>query len=443
MLYTALLLAAAIALILLLSARWKFSAFFVLLLVAAITGIAAGFDGERIIALLKTGLGSTIEKIGLLIVLGATLGVLLEKAGATASLARAVLGLTGESRAPLALSVIGFGVGFPIFCDSGFVVLSGLAVSLAAQSPGRRVWLVVSLATGLYAVHCLVPPHPGITAAAGTLGADIGRTMLLGAVAALPAAAVGYLWAKWLNRRAGIPPVEVLDYQPQQQPERLPSPLLSALPVVGPVALIAIKSLVLLEPAPVASGLLNVVKIAGDPVVALLIGILLCLPLFPKIEKTAVNQLLEAALVKSGGILLITGAGGAFGEVIKALNLGEVFGPAFAASGLGLLIPFALAAVFKTAQGSSTVAVISAASILAPLLPSLGFDAENSRIFALLAMGAGSMMVSHTNDSYFWVVSRFGQLDTNTALRSYSVASALMGLAGLAAVWAMWVWNQF
>ncbi|MBL7791286.1 MAG: GntP family permease, partial [Saprospiraceae bacterium] len=127
--------------------------------------------------------------------------------------------------------------------------------------------------------------------------------------------------------------------------------------------------------------------------------------------------------------------GGAFGEVIKALNLGEIFGPAFAASGLGLLIPFALAAVFKTAQGSSTVAVISAASILAPLLPSLGFDAENSRICALLAMGAGSMAVSHTNDSYFWVVSRFGQLDTNTALRSYSAASAWMGLTGLVAVW--------
>ncbi|MBK8703297.1 MAG: GntP family permease [Saprospiraceae bacterium] len=435
MLYTTLLLAVAIAVILLLSARWKFSAFFVLLFVAAITGIAAGFDGERIIALLKTGLGSTIEKIGLLIVLGTTLGVLLEKAGATASLARAVLGLTGEERAPLALSVIGFGVGFPIFCDSGFVVLSGLAVSLSAQSPGRRVWLVVSLATALYAVHCLVPPHPGITAAAGTLGADIGRTMLLGAVAALPAAVVGYFWAKWVNRRGGIPPVEVIDYQAIQPHDRLPSPFWAALPVVTPVALIAVKSLVLLEPTPISSGLLSFIKVAGDPVTALLIGIVLCLPLFPKIEKSTINTLLEAALVKSGGILLITAAGGAFGEVIKALNLGEVFGPAFAASGLGLLIPFALAAVFKTAQGSSTVAVISAASILAPLLPSLGFDSENSRIFALLAMGAGSMAVSHTNDSYFWVVSRFGQLDTNTALRSYSTASVWMGLTGLVAVW--------
>lgn len=435
MLYTTLLICGAIAAILLLSARWKFSAFFVLLLVSALTGLAAGMGGEQVVELLKKGLGGTIEKIGLLIVLGTTLGVLLEKTGATTSLAMSVLRLTGANRAPGALSLVGFVIGLPIFCDSGFIVLSGLANALAAQSPRQRIALMVCLATGLYAVHCLIPPHPGITAAAGIVGADIGKTMLLGALCALPPAVVGYFWAVWVGRRYAGPTEARPTTDQEAIPAQLPAALLSALPVLVPVALIAAKSLLLLNPEAIHEKLLSVVKVLGDPAVALLVGILLCLPLFNTLKKDAFNELLESALSKSGGILLITAAGGAFGEVIKAMDIGQQFGGAFASSGLGLLIPFALAAVFKTAQGSSTVAVISTASILAPLLPSLGFTADSERIFALLAMGAGSMAVSHTNDSYFWVVSRFGRLDTRTALATYTPASALMALSALLGIW--------
>lgn len=437
MLFIGLLLIAAIAAIVLLSARWQFNAFFVLLFVSAATGIVAGIEGAQIIQLLKTGLGGTIEKIGLLIVLGTTLGILLEKSGATTSLANAVLGITGQTNAPLGLSLIGFVIGLPIFCDSGFIVLSGLAVSLAARTPDRRTWLVICLATALYAVHCLVPPHPGVTAAAGILNVDVGLTMLIGTVVAIPPAVVGYFWGKWANRfqtqvinnnvetgNASLP----LDTE-------LPRPFWAMLPIIVPVLMIAAKSVVLLNPANSSASWFGWVSVLGDPICALLAGILLCFPLLKGIRGTQFNDLLDVSLSKAGGILLVTAAGGAFGEIIKALDIGAVFGSALTSSGLGLLIPFVLAAIFKSAQGSSTVAVISTAGIVAPLLPALQLDGDMARVCTLLSMGAGSMAVAHSNDSYFWVISRFGQLDTNTTLKAYTPATLWMSIAAFLSVW--------
>jgi GntP family gluconate:H+ symporter len=435
MLYLAFLLTAAIATIVLLSARYRFNVFFVLLAVATATGLAAGLEAEKIIGLLQTGIGGTVGKIGLLIVLGITLGIFLEKSGATTSLANAVLRRTGTAHSPLAMSVVGYTVGLPIFCDSGFIVLSGLMRSFSARSGGKHLWLVVALASALYAVHCLVPPHPGITAAAGALQADLGQVMLLGALVALPVTSVGYFLGKWFNRR--YPLAFSAEALPESTPQ--PAPALAVLPILTPVTLIGLKSVVGLSPDLTAAAWWPLLRLTGEPVVALLVGLLLCWPLCRRLKKADFNEILDSALVKSGNILLLTAAGGAFGEVIKALDIGTVFGPTLAASGLGLLVPFLLAAAFKTAQGSSTVAVISAAGILAPLLPALGFESDTARSLALLAMGAGSMAVSHTNDSYFWVVSKFSNLETGIALKTYSLVTAAMGLIGLASVWALFL----
>ncbi|MCW5923817.1 MAG: GntP family permease [Saprospiraceae bacterium] len=438
MLYTASLLIAAIASVILLSARFRFNVFFALLFVAAATGFAAGLDAEKVVGALKTGIGSTVEKIGLLIILGITLGVLLEKSGAMDSLARAMLRRTGQRKAPLALSMVGYLVGLPIFCDSGFVVLSGLLRSLSERSPGQRLWMVIALSSSLYAVHCLVPPHPGATAAAGILRADLGLVMLLGGLVALPVAAAGYFLGKWLSRWS-IVSFEDVAAAPPPHAARL-HPALAVPPILVPIMLIGLKSMLSLSPdygeAIVWWSLLQMV---GDPVVALFIGILFCIPLLRKMPRADWAPLLDTALAKSGNILLLTAAGGAFGEVIKALNIGEVFGQTLATSGLGLFVPFLLAAVLKTAQGSSTVAVISAAGIFAPFLPALGFESDAARSLALLAMGAGSMVVSHTNDSYFWVVSKFGDLDEMRALKTYTLTTAAMGATGLLGVWVLWL----
>ena len=432
--YIAFLLILSIVAIIILSARYKFNTFFVLLIVAATVGFAAGFDGEKIINLLKTGFGTTLEKIGLLIIFGTTLGVLLEKSNATLSLANFILSKTGNNKVPLAVTLMGFLIGLPIFCDSGFIVLIGLVMSLVGRLPKLHVALIVCLASALYSVHCLVPPHPGITAAAGILKVDIGRAMLLGTVLAVPPVIVAFFWAKYINQKLGHIYTQSFDIQ-YIEPKNLPRPMASFLPIFIPITLISLKSIVLLNPQFLPPSVFSIAKFIGDPMIALLIGIFLTIPLFKNIERKNISGLFDKALDKSGAILAVTAAGGAFGEVIKALDLGKVFGEVLAASGLGLAIPFALAAVFKTAQGSSTVAVISTAGIVAPLLASIGLDTEGGHLLALSAAGAGSMLFSHTNDSYFWVISKFSALDTATTLRAHSTVSALMAITAFLSVW--------
>jgi gluconate:H+ symporter, GntP family len=437
--YVASLLILSIAAIILLSARFKFNTFFVLLFVAALVGFAAGFDGEKVVSMLKHGFGETLEKIGLLIIFGTTLGILLEKSNATISLANFILAKTGEKNAPLAVTLMGFLIGLPIFCDSGFVVLIGLVMSLTGRLPKMHVALVVCLASGLLSVHCLVPPHPGITAAAGILKVDMGRAMLLGVILSIPPAIVGLLWAKYINRKLGLdfsnPSFSTDVFEHQRVMPNLPSPMTSFLPIVVPILLISLKSIASINPHFLSSPLFSTIKFIGDPIIALLIGIALTIPLFKNANRSQINALLETAIDKSGPILAIIAAGGAFGEVIKALELGKIFGYMLAASGLGLAIPFALAAIFKLAQGSSTVAVISTAGIIAPLLASIGLDTEGGHLLALMAAGAGSMFFSHTNDAYFWVISKFSKLDTATTLRAHSMASALMAVVAFLSVW--------
>jgi GntP family gluconate:H+ symporter len=203
------------------------------------------------------------------------------------------------------------------------------------------------------------------------------------------------------------------------------------LPVFLPIFLIAAKSLIGLWPGAGPAELRALLTFLGEPVAALALGILLALPLFRYGNQQNLSPLLEAGIEKTGPILAIIAVGGAFGEVIKTLDLGRVYGPMLVQSGAGLWIPFLFTVLFKTAQGSSTVAVMSAAAILKSLLPSLGLATPDEQLWALMAMGAGSMGVSHANDAYFWVISRFGQLPTNLALRYYSLATAGMSLVSL------------
>lgn len=435
-LYVSLLLIVSILTIILLSSRYKFNTFFVLIFVAMGVGFAAGMDGEALLKAIKVGFGSTLEKIGLLIILGATLGIILDKTNATLSLANFILNKTGERYAPLAITLVGILIGLPIFCDSGFVVLSGLVVSLGHTLPKKRLALVGCLATSLYAVHCLVPPHPGITAAAGVLNVDLGKAMLLGILVALPAAMVGYLYSLLLPASLDAVEQTATEKLPIKKAD-LPSPALSFLPIIVPIALISLKSVVLLYPDMALPFVLNIIKFVGEPITALIAGLGLTLPLFQKIEKEKLNQLFDEAIEKAGPILIVTAAGGAFGEIIRTLELGKVYGAALAAGGWGLLVPFGLAAIFKTAQGSSTVAVVSTASLVAPLLAALGLAGPDGALLALLAMGAGSMVTSHANDSYFWVISRFGNLNVSVTLRAFTPASALMGGTALLVIYVM------
>ena len=422
-------LVAGVSIIVLLTARYRVHAFFALLMASFVVGLGVELSIPDILNAMKDGFGNIMKSLGFIIVLGTALGVLLEHTGSTKVMAGFILQKTGEHRAPLAMSLTGFIVGLPIFCDSGYIVLSGLNKSLARRTGISVVAMAVSLATGLYAVHCLIPPHPGATAAASVIGVDFGKLILTGILVAIPATMAGYFWANFAGRRI---PVTVAEEEIMvEESSRPPSVIMAFLPVVVPIVLIAARSFFTIEAPAVKNWWLSALPSLGDPVVALSIGVLLAFNCLRSWNKQAVGHLLQEAAEKAGSILVIIGAGGAFGAVLAATDIGRHFSQGLALDSLGILFPFLLTSVLKTAQGSSTVAIITAASIVQPLLPALGLATEKGQLFAVLAMGAGSMMISHVNDAYFWVITRFSGLEMKTMLKVYSVATVLMGLVSL------------
>ena len=412
-----------IAVIILLTVRYKLHAFFALIAACFVTGLGIQLSLPEIITAVKDGFGNIMRSLGLIIILGTTLGALLEHSGSTHVMAAYIFKKTGSRNASLAASLTGFITGLPIFCDSGFIVLSGLNKSLAQRTGVSMVVMSVSLATGLYAVHCLVPPHPGATAAAAALNLDPGRLLLYGVLVAIPAMLAGHAWSVYMGKKIkGIPEQE----QATDEKNEGPSVIKAFLPVLVPVILISLRS-IFINRLPAGTWVNNGLAL-GDPVLALAVGVGLAYLNKTKWGKNAGQHLIQDAVEKAGNILIITGAGGAFGAVLAAANLGAGLGQLPVLKTMGIAFPFLVTFILKTAQGSSTVAIITAAAIVQPLLGVMGLDSENGILLTVLAMGAGSMMISHVNDSYFWVIAKFSGLDMKTMLKVYSTATVGMGL---------------
>ena len=419
-----------IAVIILFTAKYRIHAFFALLVACFIVGIGVQLPFISILTAIKEGFGRIMQSLGFIIVLGTTLGVLLEHSGSTRVMANFIIKQTGERKSPLAMSIAGFIVGLPVFCDSGYIVMSGLNQSLAKRTGISVVTMAISLATGLYSVHCLVPPHPGATAAAATIGVDLGKLILVGIAVAIPAMIIGHLWARYAGKKLQhvAASSEHIDHGPA------PPVIMAFLPVIVPIILITLNSFFVLEKNG-NSFLQKIFSVLGEPVVALAFGIILVFGNFYKLTKQHVGKLLQESAEKAGGILVIIGAGGAFGAVLAAARIGEQFSEAIDLQAMGIFFPFLLTFILKTAQGSSTVAIITASSIVLPLLPALGLDSEKGKLLSVLSMGAGSMMISHANDAYFWVISKFSGLEMKTMLKTYSVATILMGSVTLLVVY--------
>ncbi|RYU91887.1 GntP family permease [Mucilaginibacter terrigena] len=425
-------LVAGIALIVLLTAKWRIHAFFALAIACFLMGLGVGMPLSGVLTSIKDGFGNILKSLGFIIVLGTTLGVILEHTGATRVMANTILKSIGEKRSALAMSITGFIVGLPIFCDSGYIVLSGLNKSLARTTGISLVIMATSLATGLYAVHCLIPPHPGVAAAAGIIGVDYGKLILTGIGVAIPAMAAGYLWANYAGKK--LPVIVAGEEVLIEKNTQLPSPFKAFLPVVVPIILIGIKAFLVVEQTPV-NPFINILTALGDPIIALAIGVLLAFNCLRSFSKETIGKLLQEGAEKAGGILVIIGAGGAFGAVLASTKIGDHLSAALPLASMGIFFPFLITFVLKTAQGSSTVAIITAASIVLPLLPALGLDNEKGHLLCVLAMGAGSMMISHANDAYFWVIAKFSGLEMNTMLKVYSVATVCMGIVSFVIVY--------
>jgi GntP family gluconate:H+ symporter len=416
-----------ISLIVLLTVKYKVHAFFALLAACIVMGLGAGLPADTILNTMKEGFGHIMQSLGFIIVLGTVLGVILEHSGCTNAMAAFILKYTGEKKSALAMNITGFIVGLPIFCDSGYIVLSGLNNQLAQRSKTAMPFMAGALAVSLYAVHCLIPPHPGAAAAAGTLNVGFGKLILSGIIIAIPASAAGYFWSKYATSSISSSTNQT-PYNAEKN-YKLPSPIQAFLPIIIPVILIASGAFVSIQKN---EGLFwKMLVIAGNPVVALCIGILLTLPVLRSHFKEKISGLLQEGAEKAGGILVIIGAGGSFGAILTATNIGAHLQDYLPLNRLGILFPFLLACLLKTAQGSSTVAIITVASIVQPLLPALGLNTEQGRVLAILSMGAGAMMISHANDAYFWVISKFSGVDMKTMLRVYSIATIWMGITAL------------
>ena len=420
--------------IILLTSKWKLNAFISLFLVSLFLAMAV-LPGKDVITIMKNAFGSTMASTGFLIIEGAIIAIMLDKTGAAITLARYILSKTGEKKGAAALGITGFIAGMTIFCDSGFIILSGLAKSFSAKTKTAMPFIAGVLACSLYSVHCLIPTHPGALAAAGILNVNIGDLILLGILFAVPGFLVSYFWIKRMTKNKNYPAAQEHEIPLQEVETIYPSVFWSFMPIAVPLLLIATGSLLnILQPA---SGniLIRVLEFTGDPVIALLIGVAFALVLLHNKKMETINEVFENAIEKAGPILIITAAGGMFGMIIKETGVGTSAGMALSKTGLGLIIPFGIAFILKTAQGSSTVAIITAASIVAPMLPALGLASESAKLFVMLAMGAGSMMVSHANDSYFWVVTKFSDIHANITLRVFSTATAVMGVTVFICVW--------
>ncbi len=413
----------------------KYNTFLTIFLVSLLLGLAT-LPLQEVVPTILLGFGNTMKSIGLIIIFGIILGLILDKTNATKSIAGAILKLTGKKNAGMAIHSTGFITGIPIFCDSGFIVLQGINKSLIRSTGKPMVFMASVLAAGLYSVHCLIPPHPGATAAAGIMSANIGQLILIGLPVAVVSSLSGFLWVRFITRKDLLATTDIQsEHEITSAPEYLPSAFRSVLPIVVPVLLLSGRSVIQMLAGKDQSAFLKVISFLGEPVIALIVGILLAISLYKKVDAKALNELFDLSIEKAGAILAIIAAGGIFGTVIKATGIGEVAGNYLAATGLGLLVSFLIAAFLKTAQGSSTVAIMTTASIISPMLASLNLNSDKGTVLATLAMGAGSMMISHSNDAYFWVVTKFSDLEIKSTLRVWTTTTAVMGLSAFAAIW--------
>ncbi len=429
------------------TAKLKVHPFLALIISSFFVGIASGMPLLDVVTNINAGFGSLMTSIGIVIVAGTMIGVILERSGAAYRMAEVVLRIVGPKRPQLAMSIIGYIVSIPVFCDSGFIILSSLQKSLAKRAKVTIASMGVALATGLYATHVLVPPTPGPIAAAGNIGAAdyLGTVILVGLLVAIPATFVGYLWAVKVASKIEVPldKEEALDYKEVIKSfGEMPSTFKSFFPIVLPILLIGIGSIAALAGDP-ESTFNMVLRFIGSPIVALLLGVFAAFPLLPKLNEETLTGWIGDSLKDAAPILLITAAGGSFGTIIKETGVGDLLQQmdlgSLAQGSLFLLVPFLIAAALKTAQGSSTTALVITSTLVAPMLVTAGIEGALPLALVVMAIGAGAMTVSHVNDSFFWVVTQYSGMEVTQAYKAQTMATLLQGVTTITITMILWL----
>ena len=445
----------AIILMIVMISKLKVHPFLALMSISLVLAIVAGIDLSKIPAMIGVGFSGTFKSIGIVIIFGTIIGTVLEKTGAALKLADMVVKLVGQRRPELAMLIMGWVVGIPVFCDSGFVVLNSIREALYKKISASPVAMSVALSGGLYASHVFIPPTPGPIAAAGTLGlgGNLLLVIIMGTVVSVPVLVAVYFFSKSIAKSVTISDKEADATITASYEEllkkfgKLPCGFLSLAPIIMPIIFMAVGSVVdvlakqgMLDKAAL---LPKIFLFLGNPIIALAIGVIFCVFLLAETKKMReFDHITNESLKIAGPILFITAAGGVLGNVItEAGFVNFIKENASTIKAVGIFFPFIISAVLKTAQGSSTVAIITTASIMGAfsadnsLMHTLGFTSEISAALCVMAIASGAMCVSHANDSYFWVVTNFSKMSADQGYRTQTAMTFIMGVVGMISVY--------
>ena len=430
---------AIVAMILLIS-KLKVHPFLAIMGISLLLAILAGIPLTEIPGVIGAGFSGTFTSIGIVIILGAFIGSVLEKTGAALKLADLVIKLVGEKNPELAIELMGWVVSIPVFCDSGFVILNPIRKALVKRTGKSSVAMTVCLSCGLYIAHVFIPPTPGPIAAAQTLGA--GDYLLLvigmGVLCSIFPLIAGLIYAKFIGKKIKSADEihssdEVVKTYEELKAEygQLPGALNALAPLVVPILLMGVSSVVTMAGG--KGWLADFCKFIGTPIMALAVGtILAIIQLFVAGQKESFYDMTNDTLKTVGPILFVTAAGGVLGKVISSSDMVNfITEHASVLQAMGIFFPFLLAAILKSAQGSSTVAITTTAGIVAPLLGVLGYATPAEIALVVMAIGAGAMTVSHANDSYFWVVTNFGEMKPEEGYRTQTMMTLVICLASM------------
>lgn len=400
---------------------------------------AAGNVTQGLANVIGAGFSGTFTSIGIVIILGALIGTILECTGAAFKLADMVIKLVGKKRPQLAMLLMGWVVSIPVFCDSGFVILNPIRKALVKRTAVSSVSMTIALSAGLYIAHVFIPPTPGPIAAANTLG--IGNNLLLvmglGAVASILPLIAGYFYAKYIGKK-----VKAADEADKEEVTKtyeeivaeygkLPNGFMALAPIIVPILFMALGSIASM--AKWTGPLYDICSFLGTPIIALAIGVIFGIILMAMSGKMkSFYEVTNDTLKTVGPILFVTAAGGVLGKVISVSGMVEyITSNAGFLQAIGIFFPFLLAAILKSAQGSSTVAITTTAGIMAPLMGVLGLATPVLSALTVMAIGAGAMTVSHANDSYFWVVTKFGEMSIEDGYKTQTVCTLILGVSAM------------
>ncbi len=426
----------AVFVLIFLSVRTKVHPIIAMLIAACITGISGGMTTDETLKAITNGFGSTLGNIGIVIGLGVMLGRILEVSGAAEKIAFTFIQWLGKRKEEWALSLTGFIVSIPIFADSAFVILYPISKAMAAKGQRNVITLGVALAGGLIVSHTLVPPTPGPLGAAQLYGVDIGAMMIFGILLGIPCMASFVWYAKWLEKNFSYTEnnskqeaaTDVNNLQ-----KNLPGFSISLFPIVIPIFLIFLKALTNIMPAPsseMGTVIFQLFNFVGSPIIALSIGTLVATyTLVKNLDRHSTSVRLEEGLQSAGIILLVTGAGGALGAVVRDSGTGSQIANLIVTSPISpIMLPFIVSTVIRFVQGSATVACITSASITAPILSQFP---DLNMLIAAQSTVVGSFFFSYFNDSLFWIVSRMmGVVDVKQQLLTWSIPTTIAWAVG-------------